>query len=290
MSATRPDVWLSRQTFEKTAAPGDSTKAIPKSVQDAVERALRMEAFYRENSDKTAGMILPKTMPEILHQMGKSAVFTCEIHSGFDRRIVAASILWEKKMLTIEPDGALVMGDYYEAGTQFSILGGYNFQWILNAFTLLTALCLDPGPTFFTATFADNKPSMKNFRERMHFADWSPLPATWKCERESALRSINQAERGLCWFRPTLRSLVAAAELVVDLTTNPVRQRSKPVLAAASAMPNVLDANEIKFHCEEKLLNWIRREANAVATRQPKTFDQLCDALGYEIGPSFLQI
>jgi hypothetical protein len=290
MPTTQPDVWLSRQSFEKTVAAGDRAKGIPRFVREAVERALRIEAFYRENNHKADDMILPKTMPEILHQMGKGTVFTCEIRAGFDRHIIAASILWEKKMLTIDPHGDLAMGDYYEAGTQQSIVPGYNFQWILNAFTLLAALSRDPGPTFFTATFGDNEASKKNFRDRMHFADWSPLPETWKCERESALKSIRQSARGVCWFRPTLRTLVAAAQLVVDLTQNPIKQRSRSRSETASAMPGFPDAEAIKFHCEEKLLNWIRPEVDAVATRQPTTFDQLCDVLGYEISPGFLQI
>jgi hypothetical protein len=283
MSATQPDIWLSRQSFEKTAAPGDSTKTISKSVQEAVERALRIEAFYRENNDKADGMILPKTMPEILYQMGKGTVFTCEIRSGYDRKIVAASILWEKKMLTIGSGGTLAMGDYYEAGTQLSIMPGYNFQWILNAYTLLTALSLDPGPTFFTATFGDNDASKSNFRQRMHFADWSPLPETWKCERDSALESINQLNRGVSWFRPTLQTLAAAAELVVDLTKNPVRQRSP----SRDGTPNT---DTIKFHCEEKLLKWIDPEVQALVKSKPTTHRDLCRVLGFPISPNFLQV
>jgi hypothetical protein len=282
MSATQPDIWLSRQSFEKTAAPGDSTKTIPKSVQEAVERALRIEAFYRENHDKADGMILPKTMPEILHQMGKGTVFTCEIRSGYDRKIVAASILWEKKMLTIEPGGSLAMGDYYEAGTQLSIMPGYNFQWILNAFTLLTALSLDPEPTFFTATFGDNDRSISNFRGPMRFADWSPLPETWKRERDSALESIDQLHRGVRWFRPTLQTVVAAAELVVDLTENPVRKRS-----SRDGTPNT---DTIKFHCEEKLLKWIDPEVKALVKSKPTTYRGLCRVLGFPISLNFLQV
>jgi hypothetical protein len=54
--------------------------------------------------------------------------------------------------------------------------------------------------------------------------------------------------------------------------------------------PGYVHAESIKFHCEEKLLNRVRPDAEAVARRRPATLDELCDALGKDISSSFLQL
>jgi hypothetical protein len=283
MSVKPVKISLLRTIFD--VEPRKSAQAVdylPNTVRDAVLAAMRIQLFYENNK---TDMIMARDVAQILRQMQTQKVCTCEMHHAGESQIVASSILWEYELPIVKPDGRLEVVNFFEAGTQRSVLNGYNFQWTLNSYTLLYAILSDPTGVYFAATYGDNQESIGNFLNRMKFKEWTDIPSSLLCVRIHHLEMDKQTHRGVRWFRPDVETVVCAAERVIEMTDSPVQTQKKRHLES----PTELVIPEIEFHCEKQFENAVIFYARQILEQRPQTLAELRRTLqNDDISDSFL--
>ena len=231
-------------------------------------------------------MILRRDVAQILRQMTSKNVLTCELVDG-DLKIVASSILWDNdEYPVLGPSGGVEVKRILEAGTQRCIMPGYNLQWTLNAFTLLSSLFNDLTGIYFAATYGDNTASIENFLKNMRFVEWPTVPSTIQCVREHHLAKEGQTHRRVRWFRPNVATVVASAQRIIDLVDRPeIKQKREP---GRKFQENEVDIPAIKFECDRPLARTVD-DARQIAAARPKTLSELSKLMaGGAIDTDFL--
>lgn len=258
--------------------------ATMKELREAVVTASRVSAFYNDYiaDAKAAGRavnIMPRDAVQILGQMKNQKLYVCEKLENPDPTIVAASILWDDELPVPTPGrghNGYSAKRFLEIGTQVSRLPGFGFQWVLTSFTLVEQLLVDPTGIMFAATYGDSK-AAENFKGTMKFCAWRDVPPTLESLRLHHLEVEGQLHRGVKWFRPTAATLIAAAQLIIDLYENPVRKVKDT--QRASGYP----IKQIQFHVEAQFkvagFDDILRYCRRLSERKPTTLAQLQEAI-----------
>jgi hypothetical protein len=256
-------------------------------LRNAVVTAARVSRFYYDHIHEVRGAganvnIMPRDATQILAQMKNQQLYICEQIDIPEPKIVAASILWELEAPVVSEDGfcGYEWKEYLEIGTQVSALNGYQLQWVLAAVTLLERLSYDPTGTVFAATYGDNAQAASNFLNRMRFVRWDMLPPTLESQRlgHIALDGADQLARGVNWFRPTINTINAAAELVLDLHENPNRSARQGFGGAVQPVPEItFEFHQPAFQLAgfDVLLHIARR----IVAAKPQTLDALKEAV-----------
>jgi hypothetical protein len=229
----------------------------------------------REKANGRPVNIMPHDAMQILGQMSNQKLYVCEQVEGPEPFIVASSILWDS-VTPVPCEGGhrgYAAERFLEIGTQVSTIHGFGLQWVLTAVTLMEQLCLDPTGVVFAATYGDNHTAARNFEETMQFVYWKEVPATIESVRLHHLEEGGPAElaRGVKWFRPTIETVIAAADLILDLDNNPNRQ-----VKLGRAGPEAYPIHTLRFEFE-------------IANEKPKTLEQLrVAAANRSVDPHFL--
>jgi hypothetical protein len=221
------------------------------------QEAMRLSAFYENHVNKVRqrrekSMIMPRDTVQILTRMRSKRVYVCEEVTKDERVIHASSLLWEEDIPL--PDVNAPYGfrieRFWEIGTQVSELGGFSLQWVLTAYTIFEMLMTDASGVLYAATYGDNKQAPSSFLDRMKFVKWDNLPKPLEAIRYHHLESGEEDEtsRGVLWFRPTLMTVLEAAKLIDDISTN-----GYLVASPRSAKPG--ERIQIKFAPQDNLSN-----------------------------------
>lgn len=250
-------------SFDRRRAVGaldDEDPSHKESYQDKLvladwREATRLSAFYenhvkqvRQRGEKS--MIMPRDTLQILTRMRSKRVYVCEEEVVGEKKIHAASLLWEEDVPL--PDPSQVLGfkveRFWEIGTQVSELGGYSLQWLLTAFTIFEMLMTDPSGVLYAATYGDNKQAPNAFLGKMKFEKWKDLPKPLEAIRFHHLETAEEDEtsRGVLWFRPTLNTVREAARLIHDLNL-------KGYMNASARSDNPGERLDIEFILQESL-------------------------------------
>jgi hypothetical protein len=209
-----------------------NTDADLRDLRNAVIAASRVSSFYETYIQKAKSLgrpvnIMPRDSTQILLQMINQKVYVCERLEEREPCIVASSILWDYELPVPSSGGhcGYAPERFLEFGTQVSTLPGFQLQWVLTAITLIEQLVFDPTGVMYAATYGDNEHAAENFSGTMRFAEWLTLPPTLESTRLHHLEDGGAAElaRGVRWFRPTIETVVSAANLILDLHRNPNR-------------------------------------------------------------------
>lgn len=223
-----------------------------------------------------------------------------------DAQIFAASMLWEQEIPVASPSSRPDAERYdienvLEIGTQLSVLPGFNIQWIMTSLIILERMVYDPDGVVFAATYGDSVASAHNMTSNMHFVEWVDVPPALKCLRLHHLKADGDERRGIKWFRPTLATINAAAELIVDLSENPRRTRvSRRGSGNGSSSGFFFDASNIEaieinldaaaFQLPRADYNSLLLYARRIATGKPTSLDELKKVVeNYTISSSFIK-
>lgn len=268
-------------SFDRRRAVGaidDQDPSHKESYQDKLvladwREAARLSAFYenhvkkvRQRGDKS--MIMPRDTLQILTRMRSKRVYVCEEEIDGEKKIHAASLLWEEDVPLPDPSQAFgfKVERFWEIGTQVSELGGYSLQWLLTAFTMFEMLMTDSSGVLYAATYGDNKQAPSAFLGKMKFEEWQGLPKPLEAIRYHHLETADEDEtsRGVLWFRPTLNTVREAAKLIHGLN-------SKGYMNASARSENPGARLDIEFIPQESLSNKWESEI------QRTTFNSIMD-------------
>ena len=268
------------------------------SLHDAFLTASRLTIYYenyihKERQSGNKPMIMPRDATQILYEMRNQRVYICEEEHSGGTVVHAASMLWDEEIPVPSQTSPLGfdVGRFLEIGTQMSLLPGFNLQWTLTAVTLLEQFLLDPTGVPYTAIYGDNHPSEHNFLKNMHFSPWHSVPPTVERLRLHFLEEGGQEEieRGVKWFRPTLKALNESAVRIVDLIDNPKRKAklTNEHTAGSSTREMHFTFDESQFQAIP--LADIVLAARDIAKAQPDTFGRLRMFASRTLSEGFLQ-
>ena len=263
MSVEKRKIFVTKKNISVEPRRSSSlTDAHIRDLRKGVMTASRISEFYHTHIEKArqAGqlpMIMQRDAVQILTQMRGQKVYVCEhLNDQQERTIYAASMLWDEEIPVPlrNVDNRYAVERFLEIGTQVSELPGYSFQWLLTAIILLEQLLYDPTGTVYAATYGDNEVAGPNFTKNMHFVTWTNVPETVLALRLYHLDSAGELHRGVKWFRPTLKTIIGAAQLIVDVHEKPertARTNGVPLLAEIELR---FDENEFKTISYQELI------------------------------------
>lgn len=284
MSGVTPKIRLSKKILA-SAWRKSPAKAGWDSIelQKSIVMAQRVSEFYnsyveRETASGSRPMIMRRDVMQILGQMHNQKLYVCEQIKEGEPVLHAASMLWDDAYALPAANGYEVER-CLEIGTQLSVLPGFNFQWTMTAITLLESFLFDPTGIVFAATYNNNDGSRENFLNTMKFVEWHDVPETIKALRMHHLEEEGDG-RGVWWFRPTIATIVAAAERIADLSDTPRRPASPRGSGEIDFTFNGAEFEVVKF---EVILD-VARE---IASARPKTRSELA-AFSSALGERFL--
>lgn len=291
MSAERPKVIVTKKNISVEPRRSNSlTDAHLRDLRNGVVTASRISTFYHNHIEKARlegrlPMIMQRDAVQILTQMRGQKVYVCEQPHDDERVIYAASMLWDEEIPVPQrnADNRYNVERFLEIGTQVSELPGYSLQWLLTAIILLEQLLYDSTGTVYAATYGDNEVAGPNFTKNMHFVPWAHVPETVMALRLHHLDSAGELARGVKWFRPTLRTVEGAANLIVDVHQNPSRNAK----ATGAPVPEIelrFDENEFQKVSYKELLEL----AHALIKNPPKSYSELKEFSSRTLSPTFL--
>lgn len=292
MSAEKRKVLVTKKNISVEPRRSSSlTDSHLKDLRNGVITASRISSFYhihieRARQANRLPMIMQRDAVQILTQMRGQKVYVCEHPGAEERTIHAASMLWDEEIPVPQrnADNRYTVERFLEIGTQVSELPGYNFQWLLTGLILLEQLLYDPTGTVYAATYGDNEVAGPNFTKNMHFVPWTNVPETVLALRLYHLESANELGRGVKWFRPTLKTILGAAELIVDVHEKPERSAKT---AQTTPFPEIelrFDEDEFKKVSYKELLELSR----ALIKNPPQSYAELKEFSSRTLSPTFI--